>query len=148
MLKFMVQRKRLWEERRLAPRQQTIPNHKVVSVEEVGVACEVYDISPHSGITSLLKIFLHNCDHPDIRRFVRAKQDNVSLQSFNVSVAVTDEFMQCLQSQREVFSPVRRTSYSLIDPEALWDEIDRHGTGLSLVSCSSTRSIASTTSLL
>lgn len=117
---------RLWEERRLAPRQQTIPNHKVVSVEEVGVACEVYDISlPQWHNFAAEEIFLHNCDHPDIERFVRAKQDNVSLQSFNVSVAVTDEFMQCLQSGEKFSLRYGGDVYSLIDPEALWDEIMR-----------------------
>jgi len=36
-------------------------------------------------------------DHPDIRAFVRAKQDQVSLTNFNISVGVTDEFMEALE---------------------------------------------------
>jgi len=33
-------------------------------------------------------------DHPDIRAFIHAKDDGVSAQRFNISVAVTDEFMR------------------------------------------------------
>lgn len=33
-------------------------------------------------------------DHPDIRAFIHAKDDGVSAQRFNISVAVTDDFMR------------------------------------------------------
>ncbi|MSQ35685.1 MAG: adenosylcobalamin-dependent ribonucleoside-diphosphate reductase [Dehalococcoidia bacterium] len=33
-------------------------------------------------------------DHPDVRAFVHAKDDGVTAQRFNISVAVTDEFMR------------------------------------------------------
>ena len=33
-------------------------------------------------------------DHPDIRAFIHAKDDGVSAQRFNLSIAVTDEFMR------------------------------------------------------
>lgn len=64
-------------------------------------------------------------DHPDIREFIRIKQDLKELTSFNLSVAVTDEFMSALASGG---------SYNLVDPhtgnvtqrvvaQAVWDEI-------------------------
>lgn len=40
-------------------------------------------------------------DHPDIEQFVNAKRDGVSLQNFNLSVGVTDEFMDAVQSGRD-----------------------------------------------
>jgi ribonucleoside-diphosphate reductase alpha chain len=46
-------------------------------------------------------------DHPDILEFVSAKTDFKTLQNFNISVAVTDSFMDAVR---------RRDSYDLIHP--------------------------------
>ena len=45
--------------------------------------------------------------HPDILAFIRAKSDGVSLQNFNISVAVSDDFMQKVQSGED---------YELVNP--------------------------------
>lgn len=37
------------------------------------------------------------CDHPDIERFVDAKREARALQHFNLSVLITDEFMQAVE---------------------------------------------------
>ncbi len=41
------------------------------------------------------------CDHPDIEEFVAAKREAASLRHFNLSVLVSDEFMQAVQSSAE-----------------------------------------------
>jgi ribonucleoside-diphosphate reductase alpha chain len=46
-------------------------------------------------------------DHPDIREFITCKQDNTDITNFNISVAVTEEFMTAVQ---------KGLSYDLIDP--------------------------------
>ncbi len=48
-------------------------------------------------------------DHPDIIGFIRAKEDKNALTNFNISVALTDEFMEALQSDAE---------YPLINPNS------------------------------
>ncbi len=47
-------------------------------------------------------------DHPDILEFIAAKLDGVSLQNFNLSVGVTDAFMEAVH---------QGTSYDLIHPK-------------------------------
>lgn len=46
-------------------------------------------------------------DHPDILSFITAKEDNSELTNFNISVALTEEFMEAVKAGRE---------YSLINP--------------------------------
>jgi len=39
-----------------------------------------------------------NCDHPDIEEFLTIKQNNTAIQSANISILFTNEFMQAVQS--------------------------------------------------
>ncbi|MDH5181957.1 MAG: adenosylcobalamin-dependent ribonucleoside-diphosphate reductase [Gammaproteobacteria bacterium] len=41
------------------------------------------------------------CDHPDIERFIRAKQDQRELRHFNLSVLVTDALMEAVETDAE-----------------------------------------------
>ncbi len=60
-------------------------------------------------------------DHPDILGFITAKQDPRALTNFNLSVAVTDEFMKRLKTQPDsphvVINPRTKKSYFI--PESV-----------------------------
>lgn len=64
-------------------------------------------------------------DHPDVEEFVRAKQNEDRLRGFNVSVAITDEFMRALTTGRAF--PLRWGGevYREVDPKMLWETIMR-----------------------
>jgi ribonucleoside-diphosphate reductase alpha chain len=64
-------------------------------------------------------------DHPDIEEFIRAKQNDNSLTNFNISVGVTDEFMDCVVNQKDFKLQFNGQTYKHIDASALWDEIMR-----------------------
>jgi ribonucleoside-diphosphate reductase alpha chain len=72
-------------------------------------------------------------DHPDIFKFINIKNDGKTLQNFNISVAITDEFMEALKSDREFL--LRHTGNNSekisVPSKEIWKAIIRsaHATG-------------------
>lgn len=64
-------------------------------------------------------------DHPDIEEFVRAKQNSELLTGFNISVAVTDRFMQAVEDDTEFELKWGPIEYRKIWARQLWDLIMR-----------------------
>ena len=64
-------------------------------------------------------------DHPDIEQFITAKHDSTSLTGFNISVGVTDKFMNHLAEGRPFPLEYEGKVYKEVDPIALWDMIMR-----------------------
>jgi ribonucleoside-diphosphate reductase alpha chain len=61
-------------------------------------------------------------DHPDILEFVSAKGDPARLRNFNLSVAVTDEFMRAVEEGRDyaLVNPRTRREVRRLDARKLW----------------------------
>ncbi|MGR5141066.1 adenosylcobalamin-dependent ribonucleoside-diphosphate reductase [Photobacterium sp. DNB23_23_1] len=85
-----------------------------------------------------------NMEHPDILDFIEAKQESGRLNNFNISVGVSDAFMQALEN-RVPFELVHKAEpseeiqeagayqredglwvYRTVDPRELWDTIMRN----------------------
>jgi len=84
-------------------------------------------------------------DHPDIREFITCKADMVSVTNFNISVAVTDKFMEALEAggkydliaphtgqvvrqddARDIFDIIAQNAWKNGDPGLVFlDEINR-----------------------
>ena len=64
-------------------------------------------------------------DHPDIEEFIRAKQNQDQLTNFNISIGVTDEFMQSVIKDTPFSLTFKGQVYKEINAKALWDEIMR-----------------------
>ncbi|MEG2074173.1 MAG: ribonucleotide reductase N-terminal alpha domain-containing protein, partial [Angelakisella sp.] len=47
-------------------------------------------------------------DHPDILQFIDCKKDNADITNFNISVGITEKFMEAVEN---------KTNYDLIDPK-------------------------------
>ena len=64
-------------------------------------------------------------DHPDIYEFIRAKRNSDKLTGFNVSVGITDKFMECVVENKPFQLTFDGKVYKEIDANDLWDEIMR-----------------------
>ncbi len=92
------------------------------------------------------------CDHPDIEAFIEAKADPARLRNFNLSVLVTNAFMQAVKadedwplvfggevfrtvSARGLWQKITRSNYEYAEPGILF--IDRINQGNALFYCES-----------
>ena len=63
------------------------------------------------------------CDHPDIDGFIEAKQDSARLRMFNLSVLVTDDFMEAVKSGGTWDLKFDGIVYKTVKALDLWNKI-------------------------
>jgi len=64
-------------------------------------------------------------DHPDIEEFIHAKQNSTELTAFNISIAITDEFMEAVRSSSMFELKFEGIVYREVNAAALWEQIMR-----------------------
>ncbi|MFN3230706.1 MAG: adenosylcobalamin-dependent ribonucleoside-diphosphate reductase [Alphaproteobacteria bacterium] len=65
------------------------------------------------------------CDHPDIEAFIEAKQDAGRLRMFNMSVLVTDAFVEAVNADQDWDLVFEGTVFKTVAARELWDQIMR-----------------------
>ncbi|MEK7775073.1 MAG: vitamin B12-dependent ribonucleotide reductase, partial [Candidatus Zixiibacteriota bacterium] len=76
-------------------------------------------------------------DHPDIKEFISCKDDTSAITNFNISVAITDEFMTALREGRDyqLFNPRTGTVHTVdgkhvsLSAQEVFDDIISHAWG-------------------
>src|SRR6202041_3352368 len=65
------------------------------------------------------------CDHPDIEAFIEAKREPGRLRMFNLSVLVTDAFMQAVKEDAPWELSFAGATHKVLPARELWDKIMR-----------------------
>jgi ribonucleoside-diphosphate reductase alpha chain len=75
-------------------------------------------------------------DHPDIINFIYAKQDNAAITNFNLSVAMTDKFMQALHKNQHynLINPNNKMHYTMEQLESIQHQTHKDAASLRLSS--------------
>jgi len=104
------------------------------------------DVIKQGGMRRGANMAILNVEHPDILKFITAKEDSEALTNFNLSVAVTDKFMKAVEkgtdynlvnprtgevadhlNAKEVFDKIVDMAWRTGDPGIVFiDEINRH----------------------
>ena len=64
-----------------------------------------------------------NIEHPDIEEFIEVKRHNDALQMANLSISVTDKFMECLREKGDWELKFDGKVYKTVKAVDLWDKI-------------------------
>lgn len=102
-----------------------LQSHSSGPVSFMRIYNEVCLCTSSSGHRRGAQMGIMRIDHPDIEEFIRAKQVLGALEGFNLSVAVTDEFMEAVVAGREFDLRWGGQTYRTIDARALWDMLMR-----------------------
>ena len=83
------------------------------------------DVVKQGGTRRGANMGILDVSHPDVLKFIHSKDDDASLQNFNISVAVTERFMQSVETggRHELVNPNTREKVSSLDAKPLFDEM-------------------------
>ena len=78
------------------------------------------------GIRRGAMMAMLDISHPDIEQFITCKDDGKSLSNMNISVCVTDEFMEAVQNNSQFKLTFNGKVYKKIKAKELWDKLCEH----------------------
>jgi ribonucleoside-diphosphate reductase alpha chain len=113
---------------RLRPREDTIESTHGVSSGPVSFM-RLYnfatEVTKLGGKRAGANMAILRVDHPDIEEFIAAKTNPLELNTFNISVAATDEFMTRVKTGESfaLFNPRTRENSGRLDARSLFDKI-------------------------
>lgn len=102
-----------------------LQSHSSGPVSFMGIFNEVCKCVASSGHRRGAQMGVLRVDHPDIEEFIHAKQKMEVLTGFNLSIAVTDEFMRAVEAGADFDLRWGGQTYKTINAAALWETIMR-----------------------
>jgi ribonucleoside-diphosphate reductase alpha chain len=113
---------------RLRPKEDTIESTHGVSSGPVSFM-RLYnfatEVTKLGGKRAGANMAILRIDHPDIEEFIAAKTNPLELNTFNISVAVTDQFMKCVEAGEvyDLINPRTREVVGQLDAREVLDRI-------------------------
>ncbi len=83
------------------------------------------DVIKQGGMRRGANMAILNVDHPDIMKFITAKEDPTVFTNFNLSVAVTDKFMEAVKtgSDYDLINPHTKEKAGKLNAREVFDKI-------------------------
>ncbi|HJX13068.1 MAG TPA: vitamin B12-dependent ribonucleotide reductase [Dehalococcoidales bacterium] len=83
------------------------------------------DVIKQGGTRRGANMGILNIDHPDIIKFIESKQDMTSLTNFNISVALTSDFMEAVKAGTEfgLINPRTKEETARLNAKEVFDKI-------------------------
>jgi ribonucleoside-diphosphate reductase alpha chain len=83
------------------------------------------DVIKQGGMRRGANMAILNIDHPDILRFIFAKEKGKAFSNFNLSVAITEDFMKAVNEERDydLINPHTRQSEGRLNAREVFDQI-------------------------
>lgn len=83
------------------------------------------EVVKQGGIRRGANMGILNSNHPDIEKFITAKEGNKALTNFNISVLLMPDFWECYEENKAypLVNPRNGEVVKTIDPKALFDKI-------------------------
>ncbi|MFW9843965.1 MAG: adenosylcobalamin-dependent ribonucleoside-diphosphate reductase [Candidatus Thorarchaeota archaeon] len=83
------------------------------------------DIIKQGGRRRGANMAILRCDHPDIMEFISCKSDKQSFKNFNISVALTNQFLDALKNDKEIdlVAPHSKKTIKSISARVIFDAI-------------------------
>ncbi|MEK7593452.1 MAG: ATP cone domain-containing protein, partial [Patescibacteria group bacterium] len=86
------------------------------------------EVIKQGGIRRGANMGILNSDHPDIEKFIKAKEGNRALRNFNISVMFMPEFWKAYKEDKpyDLINPRNGKVFKSVDPKQIFDIISHH----------------------
>ena len=95
-------------------------------VSFMGLYHNAMEVVHRAGKKHAAQMGILNCDHPNIMEFIQCKDKEGAYWTFNISISVTDKFMEAVKNNEDWDLQFGGKIYKTIKAKELWDYIVQH----------------------